>query len=75
MSLTDSGVEARHPSVRETGSRRSSTTASYFAEAPAETALSQAYAFGPAEVDPGTGWVAVDGTADTNVVVAESTEL
>ncbi|MFB6127319.1 MAG: S8 family serine peptidase [Halolamina sp.] len=51
------------------------TTVSYFAEAPAETALSQAYTFGPAEVDPGTGWVAVDGTADTNVVVAESTEL
>ncbi|MFB6177881.1 MAG: hypothetical protein ABEI99_12215, partial [Halobaculum sp.] len=39
------------------------TTVSYLVEAPDGTATSNAYTFGPAEVDAGSGWVSVDGTA------------
>jgi len=51
------------------------TAVTYFAEAPEGGLTSDAYAFGPAEVRPDdeTGWVAVSGTSDTNVVVGTST--
>jgi len=51
------------------------TTVTYFAEAPDAVTESDAYQFGPAEVNPSDerGWVAVDGTGETNLVVAQST--
>jgi len=51
------------------------TSVTYFAEAPEGGLVSDAYAFGPAEVKPddATGWVAVSGTSDTNVVLGTST--
>lgn len=49
------------------------TTVSYLVEAPDGTATSNAYTFGPAEVDAGFGWVSVAGTADTNVVAGTKT--
>lgn len=45
----------------------------YDAEAPDELDQSNAYTFGPAEVNPDNGWVAVDGTSDTNLVEGKST--
>ncbi|MHB9287221.1 S8 family serine peptidase [Halobacteriales archaeon Cl-PHB] len=45
----------------------------YFAEAPSGIAVSDAYTFGPAEVDPGSRWVSVSGTSDTNVVAGTET--
>jgi subtilisin family serine protease len=51
-----------------------SVSVTYFAEAPAETTLSNAYTFGPAEVSPGGDtWYGVSGTSDTNLVVGEET--
>ncbi|WP_312908862.1 S8 family peptidase [Natronosalvus caseinilyticus] len=49
------------------------TSVEYFVEAPDELLLSDTYAFGPAEVDAGDGWVAISGTSDSNVVVGQST--
>ena len=49
------------------------TSYTYFVEAPAGAEHSNEYVFGPVEVDPGTGWVAVSGTSDTNVVAALET--
>ena len=45
----------------------------YFAEAPSGIAASDAYTFGPAEVNPGDRWVGVTGTSDTNVVAGAET--
>jgi subtilisin family serine protease len=45
----------------------------YFAEAPSGAETSNAYSFGPAEVNPGNRWVAVSGTGDTNVVLGAET--
>lgn len=53
----------------------SETSYTYFAEAPSEAVLSNASTFGPVEVNAGSGWVGVSGTSDTNVVVAQSTNL
>ncbi|MFC4437115.1 MULTISPECIES: S8 family serine peptidase [Natrialbaceae] len=49
------------------------TSVEYFAEAPDELLMSDAYAFGPAEVNAGDGWVAISGTSGSNVVVGRST--
>lgn len=49
------------------------TTYTYFAEAPDGIAVTDAYTFGPAEVNPGSGWVAVSGTTDTNYVAGIET--
>jgi hypothetical protein len=49
------------------------TSVSYFAEAPTGLELTNAYTFGPAEVDAGDGWVAVSDTSDTNLVAGPST--
>ncbi|MWG32948.1 S8 family serine peptidase [Halomarina oriensis] len=51
------------------------TTYSYFVEAPDGLTFSGAYTFGPAEVDPGSGWVGVAGTSDTNVVEGQNTNV
>jgi len=57
------------------GTAKADTESSYtyFVEAPSGIAVSDAYTFGPAEVDSGTGWVAVDGTSDTNLVAGIET--
>jgi len=57
----------------DTATADAETGYTYFAEAPSGIAVSDAYTFGPAEVDPGTGWVSVDGTSDTNVVAGTET--
>jgi subtilisin family serine protease len=51
------------------------TSVTYFAEAPEGGLTSNVYTFGPAEVKPDaeTGWVAVSGTSDDNVVLGTST--
>ncbi len=49
------------------------TSYTYFAEAPSGIAVSDAYTFGPLEVNPGDRWVSVSGTSDTNVVAGTET--
>jgi len=49
------------------------TSVTYFVEAPSGIAVSDAYTFGPAEVNPGDGWVSVSGTSDTDVVAGTET--
>ena len=53
----------------------SDLSATYFAEAPAEEAMSNAYSFGPVQVsaDGGETWVQLSGTSDTNVVAGTGT--
>jgi subtilisin family serine protease len=63
----------KHVYFTETATADAETDYTYFAEAPSGIAVSDAYTFGPAEVDPGTGWVAVSGTSDTNVVAGVET--
>jgi subtilisin family serine protease len=67
----DAGV--KYVAFKKRADADTDTAYTYFAEAPSEAAQSNAYAFGPVEVEPGTGWVAVDGTSDTNVVEGQST--
>jgi subtilisin family serine protease len=54
-----------------------SVDATYFAEAPDEADLSNAYSFGPVQVsaDGGETWVQLSGTSDTNVVAGADTDL
>jgi subtilisin family serine protease len=64
----DKGVQY----VYFTGGTGESVSATYFAEAPDETTLSNAYTFGPAEVSTdGDTWYGVSGTSDTNLVVGQ----
>jgi hypothetical protein len=63
----------RHVYFAETATADTETSYTYFAEAPDGIAVSDAYTFGPAEVDPGSGWVSVSGTSDTNVVAGPET--
>lgn len=68
----DEGVKYVH--FDDTAAADEDTSYTYFAEAPGENDMSNAYTFGPVAVNPGDGWVAVGGTSDTNVVVAADTE-
>lgn len=67
----DTGV--KYVYFTATAAADTDTSVTYFAEAPSELAMSDSYTFGPAEVDAGSGWVAVGGTGDSNTVVAQST--
>ncbi|MFB6072847.1 MAG: S8 family serine peptidase [Halobacterium sp.] len=66
---------AKHVYFEPTAAADTETSVTYFAEAPEGGQTSNAYTFGPAEVKPDeeTGWVAVSGTSDTNVVLGTST--
>ncbi|WP_435361021.1 S8 family serine peptidase [Haloarchaeobius sp. DFWS5] len=59
----------------ETAAADTETSYTYFVEAPDAVTESDAYQFGPQEVKPSEarGWVAVSGTGETNLVVAQST--
>lgn len=65
------GVKYVH--FEATAAADTTTDYTYFVEAPSGIAVSDAYTFGPTEVDPGDGWVSVDGTCDTNVVAGTET--
>ncbi|MFC6951859.1 S8 family serine peptidase [Halorubellus litoreus] len=75
VSHVEDAGDVQYVYFEPTAAADSDTTVTYFAEAPEGGLTSNAYTFGPAEVKPddATGWVAVSGTSDTNVVLGAST--
>lgn len=75
VARVEQGEGVQYIYFEPTATADADTSVTYFAEAPTGLGFTNAYTFGPAELNPGDGWVGVAGTSDTNTVVGASTTL